>query len=111
MSAVVLRQGVGLLSGSWADLTDAGVSSKTKQTLQRTLDPFLDPSSSSSILAIRNLRARHAGSLIYVDLIAEVPSTFTVIEIATLEDKIREALMTARKEVAEVRVKFHPTDN
>ncbi len=110
VSIVILRQGVGFLVGSWADLTDASVSSKTRQSLQRTLDRVVDPSATAPVLAIRNLRARHAGSLIYVDLVADVPSTLTVTETASVEDKICHTLMTARKEVAEVRVKFHPVN-
>ncbi|KAF9033253.1 cation efflux protein [Hymenopellis radicata] len=110
VSIVILRQGVTFLMGSWADLTDASVSPKTRHSLKRTLDRVVDPSATAPVLAIRNLRARHAGSLIYVDLVADVPSTLTVTETASVEDKICSTLMEARKEVAEVRVKFHPVD-
>lgn len=110
VSIVILRQGLSLLAGSWSDLTDASVSTKTRHSLKHALDPLLEPSSSPALLAVRHLRARHAGSLVYVDLIADVPSSFSVLQTTSLEEKISQTLMQARKEVAEVRVKFHPVD-
>ncbi|EEB87482.1 hypothetical protein MPER_15154, partial [Moniliophthora perniciosa FA553] len=40
VSMVILQQGVQLLLGAWGDLTDAGVSAKTRDSLKRTLDPL-----------------------------------------------------------------------
>ncbi|KAF8210357.1 cation efflux family-domain-containing protein [Mycena galopus ATCC 62051] len=110
VALVILRQGVGLLWGAWGDLTDAGVPLDTRQDVKRTLEPLLaasaSPTSSPSLLAVRHVRGRRAGSLIFVDLTAEVPKTLTVHDAALLEEEISQTLKAARKEVTEVRVKF-----
>lgn len=120
MSFVILQQGIGLLVGAWGDLTDAGVSAKTRQSLKSTLKPLVaspSPSSADSaslliskptVLAVSQLRARRAGSLIFVDLTAEVPRNLTVDELVFLEEKILQTLKESRKEVKEVHVKFRP---
>ncbi|KAJ6499222.1 mitochondrial iron ion transporter [Mycena sanguinolenta] len=110
VALVILKQGVGLLWGAWGDLTDAGVPLSTRKDVKHALEPLLassaSPSSSPSLLAIRHLRGRSAGSLIFVDLTAEVPKTLTVHDASILEEEIARTLKAARKEVAEVRVKF-----
>jgi len=114
VSVVILRQGIQLLLGAWGDLTDAGVPSRTRRSLENLLRPLLSKSSTSvdtaSILSISNFRARRAGSLIFVDLTANVCATATVAETSMLEDKIIWTLKNARKEVTEVRVKFQPIE-
>ncbi|KAF5370648.1 hypothetical protein D9758_001999 [Tetrapyrgos nigripes] len=109
VSFVILQQGIGLLVGAWGDLTDAGVSAKTRESLKKTIQPLIVPGESSStpsILSISELRARRAGSLLYVDLVAHVSSTLTVQELDVLEEQILTSMKEKRKEVAEVRVKF-----
>lgn len=114
MSVVILQQGAGLLYGAWGDLTDAGISPSARTTLKNTLKPLLAASGSSSslpsLLAIRHIRGRRAGSLIFVDLTAEVPKALTVQEATGIEEQIAKTLRAARKEVTEVRVKFHAID-
>lgn len=115
VSAVILRQGFGLLAGAWGDLTDAGVSPRTKRSLSKVLEPLLDKSSTKtntslpSLLSIHHLRARHAGSLMFVDLTAEVKGSITVSQATALEEKIEQTLKAARKEITEVRVTFRPS--
>ncbi|KAJ7045597.1 mitochondrial iron ion transporter [Mycena alexandri] len=114
VSIVILRQGVGLLYGAWGDLTDAGVPLNTRQALKRTLEPLLaasaSPTSEPALLAVRHVRGRRAGSLIFVDMTAEVPKTLTVHDASLLEEKIAQTLKAARKEIAEVRIKFQTVD-
>ncbi|KAF9012398.1 mitochondrial iron ion transporter [Cyathus striatus] len=116
VSGVILQQGYALLRGAWGDLTDAGVSLRTCRSLQKILDPLqinqLIPTSSDTLgfISLEQLRARRAGSQLYVDLTVNVPSTFTVLQTSTLEEKISQTLKNARKEIAEVRVKFEPTE-
>ncbi|EGN99786.1 hypothetical protein SERLA73DRAFT_180000 [Serpula lacrymans var. lacrymans S7.3] len=120
VSVVILWQGLGLFGGAFRELTDAGISSQSHTALIQTLEPLVSPSSpipstsngdhydNPRLLAIRHLRARRAGSLIYVDLTADVPETLHVHATSELEEKITRALKEARKEISEVRVKFHP---
>ncbi|GLB37498.1 putative dimerisation domain of Zinc Transporter [Lyophyllum shimeji] len=112
VSFVILRQGLQLLSGAWGDLTDAGVPPRTRWSIERTLKPLLPPSQPATPLrGIENLRARRSGSLMFVDLIAIVPGIMSVSDASALEKKITRTLKEARKEIAEVRVKFQPSDH
>ncbi|KAF4563379.1 hypothetical protein EYR36_003822 [Pleurotus pulmonarius] len=114
VAIVILRQGLGLLGGAWGDLTDASVSSRTRQSLFKTLDPLISTSNSTTsdpfLLAIRQIRARRSGSLMFVDLKVDVPGGLTIHESSSLEMKISQTLMKARKEIAEVNVQFRPID-
>ncbi|KAF7321618.1 Cation efflux family [Mycena kentingensis (nom. inval.)] len=115
VSIVILQQGGSLLYGVWGDLTDAGISPDTRTAINRALDPLMAssqlPTSSPSLLAIRHIRGRHSGSLIFVDLTAEVPANLTTRDLALLEEQISHTLKATRKEVAELRIKFQPVDN
>lgn len=124
VSFVILKQGLHLFGGAFTELTDAGISVNSQQKLLHVLSPLLSsPSSSSSsvkfgnglhdtteLLAVRHLRAKRAGSMMYVDLTADVPSNMSVLATSKLEVKISQTLKEARKEISEVRVKFHPVD-
>jgi len=119
VSIVILRQGLSLLAGAWGELTDAGVSPKTQQSLTQILNPLIVssfPSSSSqphldrTLLGIRQLRARRAGSLMFVDLTADVSGMLNIHEASSLEHRITQTLKNARKEVTDVRVSFNPVD-
>jgi divalent metal cation (Fe/Co/Zn/Cd) transporter len=113
VSLVILKQGIELLAGAWGDLTDAGISASTQKSLRHVLQPLIQSPSpsqlnSKSLLRVSHLRGRRAGSLIYVDLVADVSGKLTVEEAAVLEQMIAETLKHERKEVAEVKVKFNP---
>lgn len=122
VSFVILKQGLNLFGGAFTELTDAGISANSQRKLVHALNPLLSsPSLPSSVLgngfhdttellAVRHLRARRAGSLMYVDLTADVPSNMSVTATSRLEVKISQTLKEARREISEVRVKFHPVD-
>lgn len=88
------------------------MSPATRKAFTSDLAPLLtssaSPSSSPHLIGISDIRARRAGSLIYVDLTAQVTETLTIADSAVLEDSIIQMLQKERKEVAEVRVKFVP---
>ncbi|KAG6915458.1 hypothetical protein DXG01_011362 [Tephrocybe rancida] len=111
VSFVILQQGLGLLFGAWGDLTDAGVSPKTRRSIERCLKPLVNSAvSPSSLLGVRDLRARRSGSLLFVDLTATVPPTMTIHDTSALDEKITRTLKEARREIIEVRVKFKPVE-
>lgn len=90
------------------------MSHKTLQSFRRVLSSLTDSSASNStppLHGIGEMRARRAGSLIYVDLVANVSGTLSVQEASEIEETISDTLKKQRKEVAEVRVKFHPIAN
>ena len=124
-----------LFTGAFGELTDRGVSPRTQRILTRALNPLLPPSSSSSesttedpripshpdpnshsphyvpdpspLLGIRNLRAMRAGATMFVDVVADVSPAMTMRDAAVIERNINEKLKSARREIAEVRVKFN----
>ncbi|EAU91204.2 mitochondrial iron ion transporter [Coprinopsis cinerea okayama7 len=116
VSLVILRQGYELLKGAWGDLTDASVSPRTHASIEKILQPLITKespatvahSSKPTILDISHLRARQAGSTIFVDLTAVVPGSITVDQAHALDARIQELVKEKKKEVAEVRVKFEP---
>ncbi|KAG1737654.1 mitochondrial iron ion transporter [Suillus lakei] len=122
VSFVILKQGLDLFGGAFTELTDAGISANSQRKLLHALKPLLSSSSPPSsvfgnefhdateLLAVRHLRAKRAGSMMYVDLTADVPSNMSVLATSRLEVKISQTLKEARKEISEVRVKFHPVD-
>jgi len=106
-----------LFGGAFAELTDAGISKSSRDKLLRALDPLLQRSDNvtavsegARVLAIKELRAKRAGSLINVDLTVDVPHAMTVLATSELEQEITQLLKEARGEVSEVRVKFHPVE-
>ena len=127
MSILIVQQGWAITVNAFRQLTDASVSPSVRESLLEALQPLLPASTPNAaavtasgastaarspierdLLAIRNLRAMRAGALMFVDLVAEVPRTMSVTDASTLEAKIARTLKAARKEIAEVRVKFAP---
>ncbi|KAF7984208.1 hypothetical protein HWV62_15996 [Athelia sp. TMB] len=110
VSVVILQQGFGLFAGAFGDLTDAGISPKKHQAFTRILEPLVSSSASEGLLGVRNIRGRRAGSLVFVDLTADIVGSLTVREMSELETKITSTLMEARKEIKEVRIRFCSTE-
>ena len=119
VSIVILQQGWGLLRSAYHDLTDAGASPRTKTSIKKALQPLLAKGETHShsayslsepapLLAISHLRARHSGSMLFVDLTAAVPHGVTVEQTSALDQLITKTLKASKKEIAEVRVKFEP---
>jgi divalent metal cation (Fe/Co/Zn/Cd) transporter len=108
---VILKQGYDLLKGAWGDLTDAGVSRRKQESLRRTLAPLIKTGffdESRMLIQVEELRARRAGSMLFVDLTAKVDEKLSVVQTRQLEQKITKTMKEAKKEVAEVRVRFEP---
>lgn len=111
MSLVILKQGFDLLRGAWGDLTDAGVSRRKQESLQWTLTPLMRTGiddTTRMLIGVDKLRARRAGSMLFVDLTAKVDANLSVAQTTQLEDKIVKTMQEAKKEVAEVKVRFEP---
>jgi divalent metal cation (Fe/Co/Zn/Cd) transporter len=88
-------------------MTDASVSEPVLRSLASSLDKLReDPHIQSTFLHVRGLRARRAGSQLFVDLHVGVPGTLTAFELNQLEEEIVAALKAERKDVKEVQVRF-----
>lgn len=108
VSIVILRQGLSLLSGAFGEITDRGVSPKTQRALTEVLDPLIE---SQALLGVRNLRAMRSGALMFVDLTADVPPQLSIHDATALDERITGVLKAARREISEVRVKFHVVES
>ncbi|CAE6476113.1 unnamed protein product [Rhizoctonia solani] len=107
VSLLILQQGVSLCHSAFGDFTDAGVSPSTRKELSELLDPLVQP---RSLLGVRNVRAVKSGSLMFVDLTADVPAAMTVLDAHEVEKRVRDAIMEGRSEVKEVRVHLHAVE-
>ncbi|CAE6365516.1 unnamed protein product [Rhizoctonia solani] len=107
VSLLILQQGVSLCYSAFGDFTDAGVSPSTRKELSSLLDHLVEP---RSLLGIRNVRAVRSGSLMFVDLTADVPAGMTVLDAHDVEKRVRDAIMQGRSEVKEVRVHLHAVE-
>ncbi|KAI0279888.1 hypothetical protein BC826DRAFT_531189 [Russula brevipes] len=88
-------------------MTDASAPEPVLRSLSRSLDKLLeDPRLKASFLHVRRLRARRAGSHLFVNLSVGVPGALTAFELDQLERQIVAALKAARKDVKEVDIHF-----
>ncbi|VDB87487.1 unnamed protein product [Peniophora sp. CBMAI 1063] len=107
VSAVIIRQGAQIFAGAFKEITDASASAPTLRTLERSLDSLTH---AQSILGVDSLRARRAGSHLFVDLNARVRPEVSAGTLAHLEESIAGAIKEARKDVKEVAVRFVPVE-
>lgn len=107
VSAVIIRQGAQIFAGAFKEITDASVSAPTMRTLERSLDSLTH---AQAILGVDRMRARRAGSQLFVDLSARVRPEASAAALAQLEDTIARAIRDARKDVKEVAVRFVPAE-
>ena len=111
MSLVILKQGFDLLRSAWGDLTDAGISKRRQEALKQILMPLIKTGVSDetrNLIRVDDLRARRAGSMLFVDLTAKVDANLSVVQTRKLERQITQTMQQAKREVAEVRVRFEP---
>ncbi|CAE6416309.1 unnamed protein product [Rhizoctonia solani] len=107
VSLLILQQGISLCYSAFGDFTDAGVSPSTRKELALLVDPLVEP---RSLIAVRNVRAVKSGSLMFVDLTADVPARMTVLDAHEVERRVRDAIMEGKSEVKEVRVHLHAVE-
>ncbi|KAI9509499.1 cation efflux family-domain-containing protein [Russula earlei] len=103
VSVVIFRQGLTIFKDAFWDMTDASAQEPVLQSLSRSLDKLTEePRLKGALLHIRNLRARRAGSQLFVDLTVVVPGELTAFQLGGLEKQIVGALKAERKDVKEV---------
>jgi len=107
VSVVIFRQGLTIFNGAFRDMTDASAPKPVLRALSRSLDKLAqDPRHKASFSQIYNLRARRAGSQLFVHLSVVVPGDLAAFQLNNLEKEIVAVLKTARKDVKEVQVQF-----
>ena len=107
VSVVILQQGLSIFKGAFWEMTDASAPEPVLRSLSRSLDKLReDPHLESSFLHFRDLRARRAGSHLFVNLSVGVPGVLTAFQLSQLEKQIFATLKAERKDVKEVQVQF-----
>jgi divalent metal cation (Fe/Co/Zn/Cd) transporter len=107
VSIVIFQQGLSIFKGAFYEMTDASAPEPVLRSLSGSLDKLReDPGFKSSFIHARGLRARRAGSQLFVDLHVGVPGTLMAFELSQLEEQIVAALKAERKDVKEVQIQF-----
>jgi divalent metal cation (Fe/Co/Zn/Cd) transporter len=107
VSIVIFQQGISIFKGAFNEMTDASAPEPVLRSLSSSLDKLReDPRFKPSFIYAHGLRARRAGSHLFVDLHVGVPGSLTAFELSQLEEQIVAALKAERKDVKEVHVQF-----
>ncbi|KAF8492330.1 cation efflux family-domain-containing protein [Russula emetica] len=107
VSIVIFQQGLSIFKGAFYEMTDASAPEPVLRSLSSSLDKLREDSHlKSSFLHFRGLRARRAGSQLFVNLHVGIPGSLTAFELSQLEEQIVAALKAERKDVKEVHVQF-----
>nr|XP_018259931.1 mitochondrial protein with role in iron accumulation [Kwoniella dejecticola CBS 10117]OBR82089.1 mitochondrial protein with role in iron accumulation [Kwoniella dejecticola CBS 10117] len=104
VSFFILQQGLSLSKTAFFELLDAGVDTSTKERYFSIADDLVD---GKELLDVRNVRGVKSGGQTVLDLTITVPPTMPVRDSHAVEQRVREAIMKARREVREVKIHVH----
>ena len=122
VSFFILQQGLSLTKQATMELLDVGIDSKTQKAIEGVVDELVDH---RTLLGCRNVRGVKSGGKldwltipsraiadtlpgqIQLDLTIVVPADMTVRESHTIEMRVRDAIMAARRDAREVKVHVH----
>ncbi|WVN89553.1 uncharacterized protein L203_104778 [Cryptococcus depauperatus CBS 7841] len=104
VSFFILQQGLSLSKVALLELLDAGVDSKTKKAIENLVNDMVNE---KDLLGVRNIRGVKSGGQTHLDLTISVPPLMTVRDSHAVEQRVREAVMRARREVREVKIHVH----
>ena len=107
VSIVIFQQGLSIFKGAFYEMTDASAPEPVLRSLSSSLDKLReDPHLKYSFIHARGLRARRAGSQLFVDLYVGVPGSLMAFELSQVKEQIVAALKAKMKDVKEVQVQF-----
>ncbi|OWT37924.1 mitochondrial protein with role in iron accumulation [Cryptococcus neoformans Bt1] len=104
VSFFILQQGLSLSKVAMLELLDAGIDKKTQAAIEKIVTDLVD---GDELLAVRNVRGVKCGGQTNLDLTIDVPPSMTVRDSHSVEQRVRDAVMSARREVREVKVHVH----
>lgn len=118
ISTMVIRAGWGNSRQSLLELGDVTVEDEVKQAVKRSATKALVGDVTTGLqgvtlgdqVEIRNVQGIKSGQNYLMDIDLAVPSTFTVSDITTIEQAVRDRVGTKVRGVRKVRVKFSPTE-
>jgi divalent metal cation (Fe/Co/Zn/Cd) transporter len=110
VSIIILQQGLSIFKGAFWEMTDASAPESVIRSLSHSLDKLREnPGLAISFLHFHNLRARRAGSHLFVHVSVGVPGDLMASQLVQLEKQIVAALKAERKDVKEVQLQFKVT--
>ena len=104
VSFFILQQGLALSKTALFELLDAGVDSRTQRSIEGVVSDLVD---GTELLGVRNVRGVKSGGQTHLDLTISVPPSMTVRESHAVEQRVRDAVIRARREVREVKIHVH----
>lgn len=118
ISTMVIRAGWGNTRQSLLELGDVTVEDEIKQSVKRSTTKALVGDTTSGLqgvalgdqVEIRDIQGIKSGQNYLMDIDLAVPSTFTIMDIATIEQAVRDRVGTKVRGVRKVRVKFSPIE-
>ncbi|KAL7422625.1 mitochondrial metal transporter [Cryptotrichosporon argae] len=108
VSFFILQQGLSLSKVAVMELLDVGIEAKTQKAIEDVVNGEVD---GESLLGCRNVRGVRSGGQTLLDLTITVPAAMTVRDSHAVEQRVRDAVMLARKEVREVKIHVHAADD
>jgi divalent metal cation (Fe/Co/Zn/Cd) transporter len=107
VSFFILQQGVSLSKTALAELLDAGIDAKTQKAYERIVGELVN---GEDLLGVRNVRGVKSGGQTVLDLTIDVPTWMTVVSSHAVEQRVRDVIIKARREVREVKIHVHAVD-
>ncbi|OCF33617.1 mitochondrial protein with role in iron accumulation [Kwoniella heveanensis CBS 569] len=104
VSFFILQQGLSLSKTAFLELLNAGIDSSTQRSIVGLVEGLVD---GKELLGVRNVRGVKSGGQTHLDLTIGVPPAMTVRDSHAVEQRVREAIMEARREVREVKIHVH----
>ena len=116
----ILQQGLSLSKVAMLELLDAGVDKPTQKKIELLVEGLVD---GKDLLGVRNVRGVKSGGMFlafmlaqysanipgqtHLDLTISVPANMTVRDSHAVEWRVRDAIISARREVREVKIHVH----
>lgn len=104
VSFFILQQGLSLSKTAFLELLDAGIDASTQKTYETITGDLIN---GHDLLGVRNVRGVKSGGQTVLDLTIDVPPSMTVVSSHAVEQRVRDVIIQARREVREVKIHVH----
>lgn len=107
VSFFILQQGLSLSKTAFLELLDAGIDANTQKIYEKIVGDLVN---GDDLLGVRNVRGVKSGGQTVLDLTIDVPITMTVSDSHAVEQRVRDVIIRARREIREVKIHVHALD-
>jgi divalent metal cation (Fe/Co/Zn/Cd) transporter len=110
ISLMVIKAGWGNTVSALYELADKGIDSEIKASVTKAVEKSLTSLSNGSQVELREVEGVKSGQNYLVDLLVAVPRSWTVEDVAKVEESLREMVGSKVRGVRRVKVRFVPKD-